>query len=82
MVCCVDTIEKPLFFKLELSKTTVLTTKATGILPYRPQYIWVFSIMKGTKYMASHMVSHFIECHLLFAKETVNSQGTIQASSL
>ena len=48
-------------FKLELSEAAILATKPTRILPYRSQvtHLWVFSIMKGTEYMTSHMISHF-----------------------
>jgi hypothetical protein len=62
------------FLKLELSETAILPTKSTGILLYRPlvTHLWVFSITEGVEYMTSHIVSHFIECHLFFAKETRN----------
>jgi len=64
-----------MLFKLELNETAVLATKSTGILPYRllVTHLWVFSIMEGMEYIASHIVSHFIECHLFFAMETRNS---------
>jgi hypothetical protein len=62
------------FFKLELSEAVILATKPTGILPYwtLATYFWVFSTTKGMEYMASHMVSHFIKCHLFSTKETRN----------
>src|SRR6202050_760678 len=63
-----------MLFKFELSEAAILATKPTRILSYRPQvtHLWVFSIMKGMEYMTSHMISHFIECHLLSTKETRN----------
>src|ERR1700735_358202 len=63
-----------MFFKLELSEAAILATKPTRILSYRSQvtHLWVFSITKGTEYMTSHMISHFIECHPLSTKQTRN----------
>ena len=67
-------LKTTIFLKLELSKAVILATKSTGILPYWPNaaQFWVFSITKGMEYMTSHMVLHFIQCHLISTKETGN----------